>query len=325
MLEKLNILYTCDNAYIPLTAISVASVVDNNKDSEICFYIATESKDSEEYRGLVDFYKENKKVRFEYLDCKKYDHLLEAKGFDRWGSNSYYVYWKLFAYDDINADRLWYLDSDVICMNEIDYPDIAKPVGAVLDSAHADFNMRAGINKDYYFFNTGSLFIDVKKWKEYHCTDKVINHIENIERMPLMCDQDILASALQEEIEVIDPKYNFLTGYDHYGVHNSFEMYSLNKKPFYKEKQIENAKDGVVFYHCLGGVFGRPWQRGNESPVRKEFNYYRRLSAWPEFETEMNLSGLFRIEKSLEVLPKTIYNRIHNLAQRYYLKKISQK
>ena len=97
MLEKLNILYTCDNAYIPLTAISVASVVDNNKDSEICFYIATESKDSEEYRRLVDFYKENKKVRFKYLDCKKYDHLLEAKGFDRWGSNSYYVYWNAIS------------------------------------------------------------------------------------------------------------------------------------------------------------------------------------------------------------------------------------
>ena len=143
--------------------------------------------------------------------------------------------------------------------------------------------------------------------------------------MPLMCDQDILASALQEEIEVIDPKYNFLTGYDHYGVHNSFEMYSLNKKPFYQEKQIEEARKNVVFYHCLGGVFGRPWQRGNESPVREEFNRYRKLSVWPEFETEMNLSGLFKIERSFEVLPKAIYNRIHNLAQRYYLKKISQK
>ena len=325
MSDRLNILYTCDDAYLPLTGISIASVIENNKDAQIRFYIATESQDSENYRKLVLHYLENNNIDFCYLNAQKYDQLLKEKDFDRWGSSSFYVYWKLFVYDDIPEEDIWYLDSDVICMNKIERPEIRKTIGAVLDSAHADFNKRAGIDENYYFFNTGSMYVDIKKWKENKCTDKVISYIDQMKRKPLMCDQDILATALQEHVEVIDPKYDYLTGYDHYGVHNSFKMYSLNKKPFYKEEEIEEAKKQIIFYHCLGGVFGRPWQKGNTSPVKEEFDRYRKMSAWPDYETKMNLSTLFKIEKSLEILPDGIYNIIHNLAQRIYLNGISKK
>ena len=319
--KKLNILYTCDNAYLSLTSISIASVVENNKDREICFYLATEAENSENYRRIVNYYKNNKNIVFKYLDCKQYDGLLEEKGFDKWGSNSYYVYWKLFAYDQLNIKELWYLDSDVICLSKINYPEISKSVGAVLDSAHADYNKNAKLPEKYYLFNTGSLYVNVDKWKENKCTEKIVNYIKNMKNQPILCDQDIIAGALQSDVEVISPKYNYFSGYDYYGVHNSFEMYSLNKKPFYKETDIENAKNDIVFYHCLGGVFGRPWEKGNESPISDEFKRYRLLSAWPEFETERNMSTLFKIEKFLEFLPISIYNKIHNLAMKMYLKK----
>jgi lipopolysaccharide biosynthesis glycosyltransferase len=324
MKKELNILYTCDDAYLPLTGISIASVIENNKDTFITFYIATEDPDGVNFKKLCEFYRDNAWIRIRYLDCRKYDGLLREKGFDQWGSSSFYVYWKLFAYDRIAADHIWYLDSDVICMNEIDDPQIERAVGAVLDSAHADFNRLAHIDESYYLFNTGSLYVDVKKWKENYCTKKIVDHIEKMDHQPILCDQDILAAALQNDIEVIDPKYNFLTGYDYYGVHNSFRMYSLDRKPFYREEQIEEAKDHIIFYHCLGGVFGRPWERGNHSPVRKEFADYRELSAWPDYKTKRSFSLLFMAERMLEILPNGIYNRIHNLAQRMYLKKITK-
>ena len=323
-MKKRNILYTCDDAYLSLTSISIQSVVENNPDTEICFYIATEKEDSENYHRLCDFYRNEKRIRFRYLDCTKYDELLKRKGFDRWGSNSFYVYWKLFAYDLLDVDRIWYLDSDVLCLKEIDYPVIGRAVGAALDSAHADFNRLAHIDEGYYLFNTGSLYVNVRKWKENGCLEKVIEYIRNMKYAPLLCDQDILAAALQEDVEVLDPKYDYLVGYDYYGVHNSFEMYSLDRKPFYTEKQVEKAKEEIVFYHCLGGVFGRPWEKDNTSPIRDEFRKYRDLSAWPDYETERKVSTLFRIQGFLEILPKGLYNRIHNLAQRIYLKKISR-
>ena len=324
MTDQLNILYTCDNAYLSLTSISMASVVHNNKDSLITFYIASESEDSDNYRRLVDFYKDNENVKIRYLDCTKYDDLLASKDLDKWGSGSFYVYWKLFAYDFLDCDYVWYLDSDVLCLNKITDPGLNKAVGACLDSAHECFNRLAHINENYYLFNTGSLFVDVRKWKEKNCSEKVLDYISTMEHKPLLCDQDILSIALQDDIQVLAPEYDYLAGYDYYGVHNSFEMYSLNKKPFYSEKEIEDAKDKIVFYHCLGGVFGRPWEKGNNSPVNKEFSFYRSLSAWPEYETERNDSTLFKIERMLEILPDSIYNRIHNFAIRKYLERQAQ-
>lgn len=325
MNNKINILYTCDNAYLPLTSISMASVIANNPESLITFYVATEDKNSDNFKKLQDFYKDNKKIEIVYHDAKKYDDLLTKKGLDRWGSNSYYVYWKLFAYDELKVDRIWYLDSDVICLRQIDNPPLEKAVGACLDSAHACFNKYAHIPENYYFFNTGSLYVDVKKWKKENCTKKIYSYIENMKYMPLMCDQDILALALQEDIEVLPPEYDYLVGYDYYGVQNSFKMYSLNKKPFYSEQEVEKGRDKTVFYHCLGGVFGRPWEEDNESPIRSEFEKYRALACWSDFHKERNMSVLFRIEKMLEILPKSIYNQIHNLAMRKYVEKMAKK
>ena len=326
MNNKVNILYTCDNAYLPLTSISMASVIANNQSSDICFYIATETEDNDNFKYLLNFYKDKTNIEIKYLDAKKYDNLLNKNNLDKWGSNSYYVYWKLFAYDNLDVDYIWYLDSDVLCLSKINNPKLMenKSVGGTLDTAHYTFNKVAHINENYYFYNTGALFVDVKKWKDNGNTSKVINYIENLKYKPLMCDQDFLAIALQEDIEVLNPKYNYLIGYDYYGVHNVFEMYSLNKKPFYKEKEIEDAKDEVIFYHYLGGVFGRPWQKGNYCPRKEEFNKYRELSAWPKFESKFNKSILFRFEGALEFLPKTIYNKIHNFAMTKYLERLGK-
>ncbi len=324
MKNRICILYTCDDAYLPLTGISMASVIENNHGRAITFLIATENENGENLRRLKDFYRKNKDIEIRYLDCRKYDPLLEEKGMDRWGSASYYVYWKLFAYDELDEEKVWYLDSDAICMDRIDFPETDKAVGAVLDSAHACFNRAAHIDEDYYFFNTGSLYVNVEKWKEQKCTEKVCAYLKDMKHKPLMCDQDILAIALQDDIGVIDPKYDFLAGYDYYGVRNSFEMYSLDKKPFYREEEILEARKHVVFYHCLGGVFGRPWEKENESPAKEEFAKYRRLSAWPEFEKDRNMSLLFKAEKMLEVLPDPIYNKVHNLAMRIYVERLGR-
>lgn len=323
--NKLIILYTCDNDYLPLTSISMASVIYNNPNAYITFYIATENSNTYNFNKLIDFYKENSNVEIKYLDVKKYDSLIKSKDFDRWGSNSYYVYWKLFAYDEIDADYIWYLDSDVICLNKIDYPSLdGKTIGSCLDCAYYTFNKLAGIDENYYLYNTGSMFVDIKKWKENNCTRKVIEYIKAMKHKPIMCDQDILSGALQEDIKLLNPKYDYLVGYEYYGIENMYEMYSLDKKPYYNKQEVIDAKNHIVFYHCLGGIFGRPWQKGNTSPIKNEFNKYREVACWSNYETELSISVLFKIEKTLEILPKPIYNKIHNLAQRMYIKNMAR-
>lgn len=327
MEKELNIVYACDNDFLDLTSISMQSVIMNNKDSKINFYLATESENHDKFNRIKEYYINNKNVFIYYLDCKKYDNLLEEKKVDKWGSNSYYVYRRMFAYDLLNCDYVWYLDSDILCLSEIINPtlDSDKIIGTVIDSAHADYNKVAHIDENCYFYNDGAMFVDVRKWKENNCTNKVINYIENMKYKPLMCDQDIISISLQNVIQPISPKYDYFAGYDYYGIHNSFKMYSLDKKPFYQEKDIEEAKNNVIFYHCLDGVFGRPWEEGNISPIKKEFEKYRKESAFPNYSKPKSNNLLFKIERFMEFLPDCIYNKLHNFAIRLYLKKMQKK
>ena len=71
----------------------------------------------------------------------------------------------------MDVDYIWYLDSDVICINKITNPvlSMGKVIGGTLDSAHAIFNKVAHIPEEYYLYNTGSLFVDVKQWRNNQC------------------------------------------------------------------------------------------------------------------------------------------------------------
>lgn len=318
----LHIVYTCDNAYLPLAAISLQSIVINNPKTKLYVYLATESKDHKYFEKIKNFYANNDNIIINYLDLKKYDELLKSKNVGRWGSESYYVYRRLFAYDLIDAEYVWYIDTDILCLSEINNPILNKEkvVGMVIDSAHADYNKIAHINSDYYFYNTGTMFVDVKKWKSNNCTEKIIDYITNIKYKPLMCDQDIITIALQDLSEPIDNKYDFFAGYDYYGVHNSFKMYSLDKKPFYSEEEIKKSSKEIVFYHCLDGVFGRPWEDNNFSPIKEKFNDYRKISAFPDYSIRKKKNLLFKLERKIEFLPKPIYNKIHNIASKIYLR-----
>lgn len=317
MEKELNILYTCDNKFLNMTSVSIASVISNNAKSKINFFIASESNKDDYYYKLVDYYKENSNIKFIYLDCKKFDSILEKRRLDKWGSNSYYVYWKLFAYTNINVDNIWYLDSDVICLKEITNPILPKnkSLGMALDTSHALYNKIAGIPEDYYFYNSGSMYIDVKKWKNNKCEEKIIEYIEGYKHKPLMCDQDIIAIALQNDIELISPKYNYLSCFDYYGIKNCFSIYSLNKKKFYNQHIISSASKDTIFYHCLGGVYGRPWEENNFHPLRDTYQKYTMVSAFNDFSVPRKKGVLIALQKASRIFPSFIYNKLHNLAQ----------
>jgi len=317
----INIVYSCDSDFLDWVGISIASVVENNKEEDIHFYIASEKDNSAKLNIIKDFYKNNKKINISYIDCMMYDKFLEEHKCDKWGSKSYYTYWQLFAFDLLDCKYAWYLDSDIICLNKIENPklDEDKVIGGVLDSAHAFYSKTIGLKKEEYFYNAGVFFVDVEKWKRNKCTQKCIDYIAKVRSNFTMADQDLFSLSLQNETQLISPKFDYLCGYDYYGIDNSFKMYSLNRKPFYNKDNLKLDRKEIIFYHCLNGVFGRPWENDNEHPLKDEYNYYKMNSAFPNFYKERRPNTLIRIEKKLEILPNNIYCIIHNMAQICYI------
>ena len=321
MQKKLKILFTVDDAYIPQIGASLTSFLKQNQEREVIVYIATEKdENTNNFKKLKKYYSSDK-VIVKYLDCKKYDQTFEKLNLYKWGSKSYYVYWRLVAPEIIDGDYLLYLDADTICLGEFNEPNLyGKTVGCVIDSVHACYNYLLDFKEDFCFFNTGVMYIDLNKWKVTGATKKIIEKMRSVNIPFAMADQDYFSYAMQNEIQIIDPKYNYFVGYDYYGVDNSFSMYDLSKKKFYSIKEIKAARESVVFYHCLDGVFGRPWEEGNYSPIKKEYEQYRDQSAFPFYRKCKPKNAIYRVESMVEkILPRNMYNKIHNLMIKFYL------
>ncbi len=314
--NELNLIYTVDDGFLPLVSTSLLSVTENNKEKNVNVFVATDKNEkTDNFIKLVNYHNSDK-VHINYVNARKYDYIFDDNKMNKWGSNSYYIYWRLIVPEIINVDSAIYLDADILCLQNINQANLSgKTCGCVIDSVHSCYNKSMKVGMDFCFYNTGVIFIDVKKWKEKRLTERCINYIKNVKNNFLMADQDLFSLALQDEIKTINPKYNWYAGYDYYGIHASFLLYSLNKKLFYKESELETAKKEVIFYHCLDGVFRRPWSVNNDHPAKEKYDYYKRKSAWPNYKKEEKLSFLMKIEKITEkALPKNIYYKIHNFS-----------
>lgn len=320
MKNDLNIIYTVDDSYIPQLGASITSVITNNKNRNICFYIATDlNQYTKNFLELKEYYSNNR-IKIVHIDCKEYDKYFNEARLDKWGSGSYYVYWRINAFDKMKCDFAWYLDADILCLKEISNPRIGNcVVGCVIDSVHSFYNKILKLEKDFCFFNTGTMFVDVKKWKSNNISSRILDVIKKCDKKFIMADQDYISFGISELICPISPKYNYFVGYDFYGINNSFKMYELDKKKFYTETEICESKKDVVFYHCLNGVFGRPWEVGNTSPIKNKYLEYRNQSFSPCFQKERKNFILFRIEKIMSHFPKKIYNKIHSIAIKIYI------
>ena len=315
-MKDINLIYTVDDAYLNQVSISLISYQLNNPESNFRVFIVTEKdENTDNYQRLVKFH-QNDKTSFEFISCRQYDEIFEKHKLDKWGSNSYYVYWRFVVFNLIDVDYAIYSDSDVLCLNKLDFPNLEdKSVGCVIDSVHSYFNKCYHKGYDFKFFNTGTMFVNVKKWKEKHLTERCIDYLEKHNEKYLMADQDIISLCLEDEIKTISPKYNWFVGYDYYGLDMQFKMYELDKKAFYSMDELNKAKEEIELYHCLNAAYGRPWEENNKSPIRDTYDYYRKKSAWPEYQTPRANSLLFKFELLAEkILPKGLYCNIHSFA-----------
>ena len=321
--KELNLIYTVDDNFLPLVSTSLVSVIENNKEKNINVFVATEKDETTDNFLKIVRHHECDNVHIKHVNAKKYDNVFEEYKMNKWGSNSYYIYWRLVIPEIINVDYAIYVDADVLCLRNVESVDLSdKACGCVIDSVHSCYNKIMNKDDNFCFFNTGTIFFDIKKWKKEQLTKKCIEYIKNVNSKFMMADQDLFSLALQNRIEIIDPKFNWFAGYDYYGVYASYILYSLSKKRFYKEDELKNAQNNVVFYHCLDGVFKRPWSIGNKHPFKETYNYYKSKGAWPNYVKKENLSLVMKAEKILEfLLPSNLYYKIHNKAMVLMIKK----
>ncbi len=310
-MERLNILYACDNNYAPFCGVSVYSLFENNTDiEEIRVFIVVDNVSEENKRKLQETALDFKRELI-LIDATDVRNLMEKIGVPKY-RGSYATHYRKFFQMILpsDVDYLLYLDADTIVPGSLKdlfgYNMHGKCMGVVLDTLGGRYKQLLGFKPDEPYFNAGITWIDVAAWKERNYSEKLMQHIKNVRAKYCNPDQDLFNLVLKGDTAVLPIGYNFQPAHRAYSDRSYFSNYP---KEYYTVEQIDEARRDPRILHTYRFLGEFPWHKGNMHPDNALFDQYLKKTRWNDYEKEKaQLSLMFRIEKVIyRILPRSIF------------------
>lgn len=272
----MTIAYASDWNYAALTAISAVSLLGHNPGARIVLLGYNLEKDAQD---LVRSRVEKAGGAFEYNDISGEIDNLKAKGYC--GYTSYAAYARLFIPRIIRNDgRVLYLDCDTLVSGPLE--DLfgidlcGKPFALAGDCIIAEYKKYIKHPEPLPYFNSGVMLIDLGRWRENRCTERVLEELANPRGPNPLGDQDVIVRCFPEETAHMPPKWNFLSQYFMLSYEGLCRIVGgANLLPFSREEYRDACK-GAAIFHFSGHTLGRPWFTSSRHPMREA---YRRAAA----------------------------------------------
>ena len=264
----MNVLYQFNEKYAPYAGVSITSLFENNKNAdEICVYILGENLSETSKRKLKSLEQEYKR-KILFKDTQALVEKMKEWGVPAY-RGSYAANMRLFLpmilQEDV--DRILYLDADTIVQGSLqplfEMEDAKAALGMVLDSLGQNHKRTIGLREEDLYYNSGVILFFMSNWKEYRCTERIIEHIEAGNTMYSAPDQDLLNVVCREEILKLPAKYNAQPVHRVYHVNDYFKCYG--SRAYYSEEDsagniIDNENFdsfGNVKVHAAGNLTTR--------------------------------------------------------------------
>lgn len=316
-MEKLDVLYMCNNRFAGIAGISLTSLFMNNRRENISITV---------YLLLVNVSIENRQ-RFDTLarqfhqtihliDCGNVYQELQDGNIPAYRGSSMTnlrLYFDRFVPDSV--ERLLYLDSDtLICasLSELSHIDMhGKMLGMGFDAYGRQFTSHR-CPENYY--NAGVLLIDCSQWRSGRWYTRIMDYMEKNTVHFSHPDQDIFNIICREEILTLPIKYNFQTVHRLYSDKTYFR--SLAPKKYYSIQEIEEARDKPAVLHMIRSLGCNPWNYKSSHPDTALFLQYKAVSLWNDMpESPVKQDAVISVERFLyKVLPPSVFLPLSLLA-----------
>lgn len=319
---RLDVLYQFNEKYAPFAGTSIASLFENNKDMEgIDVYILGEELSDDSKDKLCELAKSYERR----LIFKDTSNLIE--NMKKWGipayRGSYAANMRLFLPLILEeaVDRILYLDADTIVNGSLKTLMKTKmenyALAMVMDSLGGNHKKTLGFSETEPYYNSGVILFDLKNWREWECTERIIAHIKQGNTGYSAPDQDLLNVVCKENIMTLKPEYNAQPVHLVFSIRDYYKCYG--RTAYYGEEELKGLKEDAVIYHFFRFLGEFPWNKNNLHPDNWLFDHYIALSPWKGYEKQKAENTLaMKIEKLLfKILPHSVFLRIfiffHNI------------
>ncbi|WP_196209584.1 glycosyltransferase [Citrobacter sp. Res13-Sevr-PEB04-36] len=270
--KQLNIAYGVDRNFLFGSGISMTSVLVNNPDIDIHFYIATDYVDDdylESVQRLTQMYSTT--VTVLVFDNTAFRKLPSTKAW------TYAMYYRYFAFEYLSSElsSVLYLDADVVCkgsLRELTDVNFCGEYAAVIndiDEVRIKSGERLGIPElSNGYFNSGVVFANLDVWREKQLLLTAFSILRERQKDLLYFDQDVLNILFVGNVIFLRRDFNCIYGVDQ-------ELKNKNDKIYQNY-----INDSTVLIHYVGVT--KPWHTWAKYPVSKFFIDAYEKSPWAE-------------------------------------------
>lgn len=205
-----------DGNYIDYVPSVIESVLRSNQNKSFVFHVISDDDASDKFLGVleslggIDFH-------WHKIDVAKFDGLKEVSHFTK------AMYYRFSIPDLIAADRVLYLDCDVLVRGDISslfHMDMSGMYVAAVDNPFFSRWQELGVEKKNGYFNSGVMMINCALWRSESVMDKVVHKVSEIGDSLLLPDQDAMNVVfcgkwlrLQQSFNV---QYSMLSNFNRY-------------------------------------------------------------------------------------------------------------
>lgn len=296
----ISVVYACNDAYVRQTVVSMVSVIKYNPNAKI--YLVADQISTENREMIAEAL-----GRFDQsAEIIELDTVLPDIEFDEADRHPKTVYAKLFLGKVIPEDKLLYLDSDVVVTDTLE-PLFArimdgKAAGGVLMPYSGKLKERTKCEAGKPYICDGVVLLNLEWWRNSGKEAECVAYIREYNGKPPMLSEGTLNHICQNEMEILEPKYNVMPSMLMY---NLKQIRTLFRADCYYERQeeMDEAREKPVMIHFMNELYNRPWFEPCDHPMKNEYyDLYQELFVSVDYIYQ----GVSKRTKLTRILQRTL-------------------
>jgi lipopolysaccharide biosynthesis glycosyltransferase len=312
----LNIAYSCNEAYIAHTGISILSLLQNNTHfEEINIYFIHIDVAQSSLEKLQKLVSSDNRI----LHLIPFDKICGNLNISEIGRHTETVYAKLFFGNIKGVDRIFYIDSDTVIQGPLDDAwdmDLKNCYFGLVKTMTRDSNELLGLSKEATVYNDGVAMVNAKLLREDAMEEKFLAFIDRFNGKPPVLSEGTINVVCNGKIATMHPKFNFSPIF--YMGSNKKLFKILKSKTYFTNKELSEARENPIIIHYLSGWFLRPWEKNCTHPLKDRYLYYKSASPWahvPLQDKKLTKSAK-RMKLGFKYIPVWLFHLLRDIKQR---------
>lgn len=247
-MKEINVLYTTDSNYLKYMLVSLYSLLENNTNMKIVVHVICDKFEIEDYKRIEYLISLFSNANAYFYSFGEISQIVEEYNIPNWRGSKIANARLFFSNYIKDVDNLLYLDSDTIVVNSLSkLSDYNGTIHMAEDSMPKDYwqNLNKSLKK---YCNSGVLWINVQKWQEKNCDDKIRYALQSNIAYTYP-DQDLINVALRNEIQLLPLEYNLFSIDSYFNPIVLKRYYKIMNIEKYSFEQVVRAKRNPIILH----------------------------------------------------------------------------